>query len=189
MLCFPDDARFRMTYAPYKPGKSDAVYVDAHIWQRSGLREDIAEHPASSRRRAAASAEYNSGRHAFSWGGIVISPNWKRSLPVSELGSKDKLNTSGHPIKHPGKFPFWYPFGHVPFIKEHSGWNEIKGFLFCFFYLPVLRHNLVSCIMKIRRRLLIKKAFSVSDYFNYFSNPAWPKSISECLKASEVQQV
>lgn len=182
------DSEWRMRLI--NPGKVNAVYVDAHIWQGSGLREDIAEHPASSRRRAAASAEYNSGRRAFSWGGIVISPNWKRSLPVSELGSKDKLNTSGHPIKHPGKFPFWYPFGHVSFMKERSGWNEIKGFLFwVFFYLPVLRHNLVSCIMKIRRRLLIKKAFSVSDYFNYFSNPAWPKTISECLKASEVQQV
>lgn len=134
MPCFPDDVRFRMTYASYKPGKSDGLYVDAHIWQRSGLREDIAEHPASSRRRAAASAEYNSGRRAFSRGGIVIPLNWKRSLPVSELGSKDKLNTSGHPIKHPGKFPFWYPFGHVSFIKEHSGWNEIKGFLLCFVF-------------------------------------------------------
>lgn len=151
--------------------------VDKHIWQRVGLREDIAE-----RLVHAIITKYNSERHAFGREEIVIFSNWKCSRPVNELGCKDKLNKSGHPIKHPGKFPFWYPlsfFSHVSFVKEHSSWNEIKGFIYLFL---ATHTNLVPCIMQIWQCHFIKN-HSVCLTILITSEFSMTRTISECLKA------
>lgn len=114
----------------------------------------------------------------------VIFSNWKCSLPVNELGCNDKFKKkkSAHPIKEPGKFPFWYPFSffsHVSFVKEHSSWNEIKGFI----YLFLASHtNLVPCIMQIWQCHFIKN-HSVCLTILITSQFSMTKTIWEWLKA------
>lgn len=89
---------------------------------------------------------------------------------------------SAHPIKEPGKFPFWYPFsffGYVSFVTEHSSWNEIKGFI----YLFLASHtNLVPCIMQIWHRHFIKN-HSVCPTILITSQFSMTKTIWEWLKA------
>lgn len=122
--------------------------------------------------------KYFSQRHAFHHEDIVIFSNWKCSLPVNELGCKDKSNKSGHPIKERGKFPFWYPFS-FSFVKEHSSWNEIKGFIYLFL---TTRTNLVPCIMQIWQCRFIKNQ-PVRLTILITSEFSMTKTISEQLKA------
>lgn len=86
---------------------------------------------------------------------IVVFSNWNCSLHLYELGCKDKVNKSGHPIKQAGKFPFWCPFSFVSciaLVKEHSSWNEIKGFIY--FYTNL------AWMTQIRQRHFIKRCSS-----------------------------
>lgn len=106
---------------------------------------------------------------------------------MNELGCDDKFVVfvflkSAHPIKEPGKFPFWFSFsffGHVSFVKEHSSWNEIKGFI----YLFLASHtNLVPCIMQIWHCHFIKN-HSVCPTILITSQFSMTKTIWEWLKA------
>lgn len=113
---------------------------------------------------------------------MVIFSNWKCSLPVNELGCKDKLSKSGHPIKQSGKFPFWYPFSffsHVSFVKKHSSWNEIKGFIYLFL---AVHTNSVPCIIQIWQCHLVKN-HSVRLTVLITSEFSMTKTIWQCLKA------